>query len=81
MRTLFTTLSDARKALLDAGQVSVTLFKVYSELTWAHDMYMISQDDEFLKDFLQNLSMHWTGQNELDFRELKLLRMKSFGTI
>jgi hypothetical protein len=81
MKTLYQTLIDTRTALLAANPLSVSLFKIYSNLTWLHDMYMICPDEESLKDHIQNLSEHWTGQDEIDFRELKLLRMKAFGTI
>jgi len=36
---------------------------------------------KWMTENLQDLTLWWTGQDEEDFNCLKLLRMKSFGTI
>lgn len=80
-KSLFQHLCETRKQIIESNPVSPNIFKIYSKLTWLHDMFMIVPDEKGLKDQLQNLSLSWTGQDEEDFHCLKLLRMKSFETI
>ena len=80
-KSLFQLLCETRKQIIESNPVSPNIFKIYSKLTWLHDMFMIVPDEQGLKDQLQNLSLSWTERDEENFNCLKLLRMKSFGTI
>ena len=80
-KSLFQHVSETRHQLREKSVISSRLWKVYTELTWLHDMYMLVQDDESLKDHVQKLTLNWMGEDEENFTCLKLLRMKAFGTI
>jgi len=54
--------------------------KLLNDLTYIHDTYMY-KGEEWMIEKMQDLTLWWTGQDEEDFNCLKLLRMKSFGTI
>jgi len=58
-----------------------TLFKIYSALVYNLDYMLACNNVERAEKNIQKLSLNWTGKTEEKYNSLKLLRMKSFGTI
>lgn len=57
------------------------LCAIYSKLVYNSDYLEMIGNTRRIKQNLQELSKNWTGADEEKFPSLKLLRMKSFGTI
>ena len=87
MKTLFQYLDDARRDLgNDLDSLTKHQFKILNTLTFVHDLYMAINEpminvEPELKKAIQDESLFWSSEDEMRFNSLKLLRMKSFGTI
>ena len=57
------------------------MFKLYSALVYNQDYLAAFNNENRASLNIQELSLHWTGENEEKYNSLKLLRMKAFGTI
>lgn len=80
-KSLIQLISETIRSMEIRRSVSPNLFKIYNELKWMKNMFSISPDQKSIEQHTRHISLYWSGRDEEEFPCLKLLRMKSFGTI